>query len=728
MPNDFIMTNDTSNNRWNLTYSVDASGTKIKTLKTGGTFVDRDIKIAVTTAAGSTTVSGGTLSTTSSYSGTPTVGIVIDSQTTSGIGITDTVQTNGYYVKLIGSSSALSGTTTAKRTAVQLACTAGYIPGQPATTVTNLEETTVSPSVTIGAGNKTRYLTLPTATFSSSGGSVYANTAGWVPQGDATNTIISLGSGTITPGINNTNLSTYFNAGNNSNYSIVLQPTYTNTAGYIIAHTTDQIGTSSYYTIKTTTRTAGTGSVTLTAGAGNVTLTVGTGDSGSSSATSMSMATTAPSSGVYYTLTAKGKGTVSGTGKGTVSTGTGWITSGSTTSNDSTSTSQTSHEATTYGYIIKSVHGSVEPGVPTGLTGRTTGTYQDIEIQPYTYLLIPKGYNPLDRYIYSEKADDAGEAIAASNYTLNVSSVSGSNNVSVGTKNNNYYPIIANNLSITATLTAQNPGWFSAGSETDSDTDNVTVGQMVEAQITASCSSATASTTVNPGTVTILTNNTAVSGKTRLALIPTTDNTSISTYYIAITASAAANTTGATSSISGTATASVTTAGYAPSTLTGSGNVTGTATAVTSQADSDVYYIPVPTATLTFSGGDLGNKGASATFINSNNKVITTAITDDYNNGLLVETTGTASRGAVTYINTEGYIPENTVAVSASSATSTTSWSGDSYYLKGVKIAAPATGTAMFDITVPNGNTTDFITFQFQVDASGNVYVMGPNS
>ncbi len=92
-------------------------------------------------------------------------------------------------------------------------------------------------------------------------------------------------------------------------------------------------------TTPSTSRTAGAGSVTLTAGAGNVSLTVGTGDSASNSNTSMSMTTTTPSSGVYYTLTATGSGTVSGTGKGTVSTGDGYITSGSTESNESASSS-----------------------------------------------------------------------------------------------------------------------------------------------------------------------------------------------------------------------------------------------------------------------------------------------------------------------------------------------------------------------------------------------------
>lgn len=339
MANDFNMTNNTSNNRWDLTYTVDASGTKTKTLETAGTFVDRNIQVSITT-----------------------------------------------------------------------------------------------------------------------------------------------NSGTVTPAINNTNLTTYFNTGTSSNYSISLQPTYTNTAGYIAAHTgTAGNGTTSYYSIKTTSRTAGTGSVTLTAGAGSVTLTKGTGDSASSSASSLDLKTTTPTSGVYYTLTATGKGTVTGTGQGTVSTGTGWITSGSTTSNASASASKDSNTATTYGYIMKSVHGNAVTGsTPDSLT-RTSGTYLDIEIQPNGYLKIPAGYYPLDRYVFSNKANISGEATAASNYSLNISSISGSSNVSVGTLASGKYPIIANNVSVTGTLTAGTAGWFSSGEATDSDTDNVTVGYIPKA-------------------------------------------------------------------------------------------------------------------------------------------------------------------------------------------------------------------------------------------------------
>lgn len=296
---------------------------------------------------------------------------------------------------------------------------------------------------------------------------------------------------------------------------------------------------------------------------------------------------------------------------------------------------------------------------------------------------------------------------------------------------------------------------------------------------------ASATTTVAPGTVSIAAETTTLSGKTQITSTPTTGTIS-TTYYIAAKATAAANSSGTTSSITGTASAGVTTAGYAAKSLTTSGSVTGTATAKTSAKSSDVYYFPIVSASgfslnitaasgssdvsvgtlasgkypitannlsvtgtlssstngyftsgsatdsdvdgivvgkmnaaaITLSGnGALNGKTASAAFTG-----ITTATTDDYNNGLLVQSKGTAGRAAVTYTNTAGYIPEHTSAQTLSSAVSVSTWNGAAYYLKGVTLTAPSTGERQFDITVPNG-TSDTITFHFHVDANSNVYV-----
>ena len=479
---------------------------------------------------------------------------------------------------------------------------------------------------------------------------------------------LSMTGATITPSFSNANLGTYFNTGTASDNNVIITPNYTNTAGYIAEHTTAQTGSSSYYKIKTTTRSAGAGSVTLTAGNGNATFAVGEGDSESSSATSLQFATSAPSSGVYYTLTITGKGTVTGIGKGTVSTGTGWVTSGSTTSNDSASSSQDSKTATIYRYINKSVHGTaVTNSLPSSISGRTSGTYLDIEIQPKGYVKIPAGYNPLDRYVFANVADAAGESRAADGLSLSVSSVSGSSAVTVGTLSNGNYPITANNLSITATLTASTAGWFSSGSATDSDTDSVTVGTMPAATISGSSSNATATTTVAPGAVTINNAATDVSGKTKVTIAPVTATTGISTYYIPLKASAAANTTGTTSSISGSGTATVTKAGYAPTSLTGTVSVSGTATAKTEAKSSSDYYIPLPTAAGAWVEGNAVAAKATPGITNTNSiNTITsptgTAGTDYWTltPTITASTAGTYKAKYVYNNNGQGWVPNST--------------------------------------------------------------------
>lgn len=200
-------------------------------------------------------------------------------------------------------------------------------------------------------------------------------------------------------------------------------------------------------------------------------------------------------------------------------------------------------------------------------------------------------------------------------------------------------------------------GWVATGSLT-STTSGAKYFPITAAAITASSTNATATTTVAPGTVSISKNTTAVTNKTRLNdddndiyYKPVTATTNIDTYYIAIKANAAANSTGTTSSISGTTTASVTTAGYAPTSLTGSGSVSGTATAKTSSKDSSVYYIPIPTAVATITGTNTVSPSAS---LSSSNVTLS-----DTNNGISVTATGggTASVTASANITTAGYVP-----------------------------------------------------------------------
>lgn len=222
-------------------------------------------------------------------------------------------------------------------------------------------------------------------------------------------------------------------------------------------------------------------------------------------------------------------------------------------------------------------------------------------------------------------------------------------------------------------------------------TDDATV-YIKEAVITGSCTNAAGAVTVAPGTVSIAA-GTDVSGKTKVAITPTTDTSKISTYYIPIKATAAANSTGTTNSISGTGTISVSTAGYAPSTLAGTVTVSGTATGKTSQKTSSNYVIPLPTAAATISGTATASSPTVArtdtTATNATNVGNGTATTTAPESGYFVAVQATAPATTVNLtktINTVGYIDSNT-QITASANTSATT--GSVYY-----------------ITVPTGSCT----------------------
>lgn len=222
------------------------SGTK--TISSSGTH-DVTAYASASVASGSCTVSGGGLSVTNNYSGTPTVDITLDGQTTSGATITDTKPSSGYYLTLSASSSALSGTTKVTRANITDTHTAGYIPAKSATTV--ISSTTASPTVTVNKGTKTEYVTIPTATFSTSGKTVKSSTAGYVPANTNVGTVSDsyiIPSGTKTISSSGThNVTSYASAsvaaGSVSSPSItvnssgVISASATKTAGYIASGT-----------------------------------------------------------------------------------------------------------------------------------------------------------------------------------------------------------------------------------------------------------------------------------------------------------------------------------------------------------------------------------------------------------------------------------------------------------------------------------------------------------
>ena len=358
----------------------------------------------------------------------------------------------------------------------------------------------------------------------------------------------------------------------------------------------------------------------------------------------------------------------------------------------------------------------------------TSGLYVDRNIDIET--ITPAGnYNVSD--VTSSRTNSTVTPV------INISNTLSATNSSYGITSSvpnsgEYFSFVPNatstNWSVTPQATITAAGYINTGSKTGTAISATPILESVLTNyyipiVTPAFSGGTLTSTNYENTPTITLSNGSQTNMSNINL--GNQNTTTYPYYFKVDASSGAL-TGTTSvtrgAITYTNSAGIITAHTNDSVLSESSQ----SATVTINSGSQSIYVNLKEAIFTFTGGALNNTQATATFVNSNNKVISTANSDTYNNGLTVLAKGTASRSAVTYTNTAGYFPAHSSSQTASSSPGTTSWDGTTYYLTGVKIAAPSSGIAKFDITVPNGSTSSFITFQFQVDSSGNVTVQGP--
>ena len=162
-------------------------------------------------------------------------------------------------------------------------------------------------------------------------------------------------------------------------------------------------------------------------------------------------------------------------------------------------------------------------------------------------------------------------------------------------------------------------------------------------------------------------------------------------------------------------------------TLTDSTNLTATITLTKASGtkvtlDTDKKYITkdieltlnAQTATPSFTGGGVsGTATASATNATISNST--------NNSGVYIEAAATASRAEITYNGAVSGWVEKSNGASAFGATNPTVLSGNTYYINGVTINTPSSGTRTFSVTVPNGATT--ATFVFNVASNGTVTI-----
>lgn len=182
-----------------------------------------------------------------------------------------------------------------------------------------------------------------------------------------------------------------------------------------------------------------------------------------------------------------------------------------------------------------------------------------------------------------------------------------------------------------------------------------------------------------------------------------TTTTTATSYYITI------NGSGTNGSVKGKATAGNTT-GIVPA---GTTNTSG-ATTITPNITGSGTNIYIPAA-----AGSVAMSAGAGTCSYSTGSNVTVSDTDT--SGIAVTFKGKGAVSATAKITTAGYIPLNN---SFATGTSTNSNEASlTKYITKVKV----TPGHYFDVEVPNGSTSEYITFRFTVDDSGNVTVAGPD-
>ena len=128
-----------------------------------------------------------------------------------------------------------------------------------------------------------------------------------------------------------------------------------------------------------------------------------------------------------------------------------------------------------------------------------------------------------------------------------------------------------------------------------------------------------------------------------------------------------------------------------------------------------IFYVPITSA----AGAVSLTKGDGACDISTANNV-EYAATNTYNNNISVTFAGSGTVSGTVNLTTAGYLG-NANQITTSSTTSNPATSQK--FITGVKLVAPSSGQSHFKLQIPNGSTTEWITWYFHCDSSGNVYI-----
>lgn len=310
-------------NVYNLNYSITGSGNKSITFPVRDHFVDGDIKVNLTTAAGALSVGSATVAGTSNktilgtaQASAPSSGGYIKVSGSGSVSVStagwlaqntsETATAADVYYLLISGVKAVSGGGLTAGSGSSSLVSSGYYNGSTYDTTDNVDLSTTESSgyyklTATGSGSVNRAAITSQVTtagyFDADGSPITESAATSLSSNSATNAYyvkkstltegtidpstgtrtITISSGyyptnreitvggtsqtTVTTSLSNTGLSTYFNAGTSSSNDVSITPLYSNSAGYVTSHTNANNGGVEYYVIKTTSVTQGTSSI-----------------------------------------------------------------------------------------------------------------------------------------------------------------------------------------------------------------------------------------------------------------------------------------------------------------------------------------------------------------------------------------------------------------------------------------------------------------------------------
>ena len=237
----------------NATFSV--SGASVKATASG--YVENNTTVG-TVANGALSVTGGGLSAGSGSTAIASNGLSNGTSVddTKSVALTETAAANYYELQASGSGSVSRAAINKQIT------TAGYFAKDSAAV-----QQIASASLSSNTATKKYYVKQSTLSSTSITPSTSQQTVtisdGYYHE-DRTVTIAAMTTVTPTTSLSDVGMTTYFNTGTSSNKDVTLTPQYSNSAGYVSAHTNTNNGGVAYYKIKTTGVTQGTTSVSGT--------------------------------------------------------------------------------------------------------------------------------------------------------------------------------------------------------------------------------------------------------------------------------------------------------------------------------------------------------------------------------------------------------------------------------------------------------------------------------